>query len=153
MSPRSVTDALLRESPVLREEDPVGEAVRALLDTDLPALPVQDARGRLAGLFGEREFFTALFPGYLGQLSYAGFVTKGLEATLEKRSSCRVEPVGRYLNREHVDVQADFSDAQVAEIFLHHRVLLVPVTDRGAVVGVILREDFFRTLAQRFLGA
>ncbi len=32
---------------------------------------------------------------------------------------------------EHVDVSTDFSDTQVAEIFLHHRVLIVPVTDGG----------------------
>ena len=43
------------------------------------------------------------------------------------------------MNTEHIDVGADFSDAQVAEIFLHHRVLLVPVVDGRQVVGVITR--------------
>ena len=46
---------------------------------------------------------------------------------------------------------SDFSDAEVAEIFLHHRVLLVPVIDEGKVVGVITRGDFFRSVADRFL--
>ena len=55
------------------------------------------------------------------------------------------------MNTEHVDVGTDFSDAQVAEIFLHHRVLIVPVLDDGRVVGVITRTDFFRALAERFL--
>ena len=41
------------------------------------------------------------------------------------------------MNTEHIDVGADFSDAQVAEIFLHHRVLIVPVVDERRVVGVI----------------
>ena len=40
----------------------------------------------------------------------------------------------------------------MAEIFLHHRVLIVPVTDGGRVVGVITRGDFFRSVAERFLG-
>jgi CBS domain-containing protein len=48
-------------------------------------------------------------------------------------------------------VGSDFSDAQVAEIFLHHRVLIVPVGDDGRVVGVITRADFFRSVAERFL--
>ena len=56
------------------------------------------------------------------------------------------------MNTEHVDVGPDFSDTQVAEIFLHHRVLVVPVVDGGRVVGVITRSDFFRTIAERFLG-
>jgi CBS domain-containing protein len=55
------------------------------------------------------------------------------------------------MNTEHVDVPTDASDVQVAETFLHHRVLIVPVTDRGAVQGVITRSDFFARLAVRFL--
>ena len=57
------------------------------------------------------------------------------------------------MNTEHIDVGPDYSDAQVAEIFLHHRVLVVPVVDDGQVLGLIIRRDFFRVLAQRFLEA
>jgi CBS domain-containing protein len=57
------------------------------------------------------------------------------------------------MNTEHIEVGADFSDAQVAEIFLHHRVLLVPVVEERRVVGVITRSDFFRALAERVLEA
>jgi CBS domain-containing protein len=52
---------------------------------------------------------------------------------------------------EHVDVGSEYSDVQVAETFLHHRVLIVPVVEDGRVIGVITRADFFRHLAQRFL--
>jgi CBS domain-containing protein len=105
------------------------------------------------GIFGEREFFTALFPGYLAQLNYAGFVPRSLEPALEKRAACRNDPVRKYMNTEHVEVGTDFSDAQVAETFLHHRVLIVPVVDDGRVTGVITRSDFFRAVAERFLAA
>ena len=54
---------------------------------------------------------------------------------------------------EHVHVDSNFSDLAVAEIFLHHRVLIVPVTHNGRVVGVITRADFFRSVATRFLEA
>jgi CBS domain-containing protein len=57
------------------------------------------------------------------------------------------------VNTEHVDVGADFSDAEVAEIFLHHRVLLVPVTEERRVIGVITRSDFFRSVGERFLAS
>ena len=57
------------------------------------------------------------------------------------------------MNPEHVDVGPDHSDTQLAEIFLHHRVLIIPVVDNGRVTGVITRSDFFRALAERFLGA
>ena len=55
------------------------------------------------------------------------------------------------MNTEHVDVGPDFSDVGLAEIFLHHRVLIVPVTDDKRVVGVITRSDFFAAVADRFL--
>jgi CBS domain-containing protein len=153
MSPRTVTDPLLREAPVVRASDTVGAATRAVLDSGLPALPVVDDHDRLVGIFGEREFLGAVFPAYLKELKYAGFVKRSLEDALEKRRECRAEAVQAYMNTEHIDVGADFSDSQVAEIFLHHRVLVVPVTDGGKVTGVITRSDFFRSVAERFLGA
>jgi CBS domain-containing protein len=151
MSPRAVSGPLVRDAPVLHETDTVGDAVRSLLESDLPALPVVDERGKLTGIFGEREFLGAVFPGYLKELKYAGFVRKSLEDALEKRSECRQETVSRHMNTEHVDVDTEFADLQVAEIFLHHRVLIVPVTDGGRVAGVITRGDFFRSVAERFL--
>jgi CBS-domain-containing membrane protein len=151
MSPRTVTDPLLREAPLLRATDSVADATRALLDSDLPALPVVEDDDRLLGIFGEREFLGAVFPGYLKELKHAGFVKRSLEDALEKRSNCRSEQVRGYVNTEHIDVGTDFSDAEVAEIFLHHRVLLVPVIDDRKVVGVITRHEFFRSVAERFL--
>jgi len=153
VSPRTLTDDLLRESPVLRADDPVSTAVTRLLETDLPALPVASRGGELCGIFGEREFIAALFPGYLSELKYAGFVPRSLEQALEKRAACRDEAVGKHMNTEHIDVPADYSDAHVAEVFLHHRVLIVPVVDGRRIVGVITRSDFFRAVAQRFLAA
>ena len=101
--------------------------------------PVVDERERFAGVFGEREFMGALFPGYLDQLKGAAFLRRSLDEALEKRDACRLEPVGKHMNTEHVDVGSDFADTQVAEIFLHHRVLIVPVVDDGQVIGVITR--------------
>jgi CBS domain-containing protein len=55
--------------------------------------------------------------------------------------------------RRFSDPLTDFSDAQVAEIFPHHRVLILPVIDDGGrVSGVITRSDFFRAIARRCLG-
>jgi CBS domain-containing protein len=45
----------------------------------------------------------------------------------------------------------DFSDVGVAETFLHHPVLILPVTRGRQVIGVITRADFFYRLGTRFL--
>jgi CBS domain-containing protein len=151
MTPRSISDDLVHEVTPLHRDDTVGHAVERIVETGLPALPVLDDRGKLCGIFGEREFMAALFPGYVRELGYAGFVPRKLDEALEKRAACAAEPIGKYMNTEHIDVTEDFSDVEVAETFLHHRVLIVPVTRDGQVVGVLTRGDFFLRLATRFL--
>jgi CBS domain-containing protein len=150
VSPQTFGTSVLRTVPLLTVDQPMLPAALAVLEAEVPALPVVDASGRLRGIFGEREFMTALFPGYLDTLGYAGFVPKSLDRTLEKRAGCAEKPVGAVMNTEHVDVGADFSDAGLAETFLHHRVLIVPVVDGGRVAGIVTRSDFFRALATRF---
>jgi CBS domain-containing protein len=146
--PRQLGEQIVRKVPLLREDQEVGDAVRCIIDTEVPALPVVDAEGELKGIFGEREFIGAIFPGYLGELSYAGFVSEKLEDTLEKRAACVRDPVSKYANTEHIDVSGDWSDAQLAEIFLHHRVLIIPVVEGGEVAGVVTRWDFFKGLVE-----
>ena len=153
MSPQTITELVRRDAPLLRDDMPLTEAVRAVLDAEMPALPVVDRDGKLVGLFGEREFMGALFPGYVKELSYAGFVPRSMESVLEKRASCRAEAVREHMKTEHVDVPPDFADVQLAETFLHHRVLIVPVAEKGRVVGVITRSEFFAALAERFLSS
>jgi CBS domain-containing protein len=152
MNPRRLAEPVLRTPPPLHVDDPVEAAVSRVLDSESPALPVVDARERYAGIFGEREFMEALFPGYLKELRHVAFVQRSLDEALERRTSCRTEPIGRYMNTEHVEVGPDFSDLQVAEIFLHHRVLIVPIVADGRVQAVLTRRDFFRAVAERFVG-
>ena len=151
MTPRTIVEPLVREAPRVREDDPVEVAVKAMLASDLPAVPVVDGGGGLAGVFGEREFMEALFPGYFGQLQSASFVRRTLDEALEKRAGCMAEHVAAYMFTEHVEVERDASDSQIAETFLHHPVLVLPVCEDGRVIGVITRSDFFRSLVERVL--
>ena len=151
MTPDQLSRDLVHEAPLLRREETVGAAVERVLNSRLPALPVVDTNDHLVGIFGEREFMGALFPGYLMELKYAGFVPSTLDDAIEKRSACRHEQVGDYMHTEHIDVGSDVSDAQLAETFLHHQVLVIPVVDAGKVQGVITRADFFRRLGERFV--
>jgi CBS-domain-containing membrane protein len=141
------------QPPLLHAGDTVEAAVRAIVESSLPALPVVDERERFVGIFGEHEFVGAVFPGYLKELKGAAFLRHSLDEALERREACRREPIRGYMNTEHVDVGPDHSDFQLAEVFLHHHVLVIPVVDDGRVVGLIRRSEFFSALAERFLGA
>jgi CBS domain-containing protein len=140
---------LIREVPTLRADEPLGSAVNRLVEAGLPALPVCGEDGKLVGVFGERNVITAVLPGYVGELSSAAFLSSALDDALEHRPECVREPVSQYMNTEHVEVPSDFSYAQLAETFLHHRVAVIPVVDDGRVVGAVTRRDYVKTLAER----
>jgi CBS domain-containing protein len=154
MSPDKLKRALVRRVPTLRTGDEVGNAVMTIVEAGVPALPVVDEEERLYGIFGEREFIGALFPAYFEQLRSARFVTHSIDDVIEQRLECRHDPVSKYANVEPIAARGDWSDAQLAETFLHHRVLVVPIVN-GAdrVVGVVTRWEFFKALAERLTEA
>lgn len=149
MSPQRIATSVRRQIKPVHHGDRMKDALRAILEADVPALPVVDDEGKLLGIFGELEFIGALFPGYLKQLGYAGFVPHSLDEALEKRATCVEEPVDGYMYTDHIDVGEDYSDLGLAEIFLHHRVLIIPIVEDGRLLGIVTREDFFRALARR----
>ncbi|HMS72370.1 MAG TPA: CBS domain-containing protein, partial [Baekduia sp.] len=68
MTDQQLTELTLRDVPVISQDEPLRTALQRVLDRNLPALPVAGADGKYVGIFGEREFLQAIFPGYVGQL-------------------------------------------------------------------------------------
>jgi CBS domain-containing protein len=151
MSPRSLTKSVIRQVPLLGADDRVADASAALVSAKLPALPVVSPDGALLGIFGELELIEALFPGYLGALKSAAFVSASIEDVIEKRLECRLDPVSEHMNTEHIAAGPDHSDTQLAETFLHHGVSIIPIVEGRSVLGVVTRSEFLRGLVERFL--
>ena len=93
---------------------------------------------------------TALFPGYVRELGSAAMIRRSIDETIERRLACAAEPIRPYLTTDHVLVEDDYSDTQLAELFLHHRVLIIPIATDGRVHAVVTRSDFFAALVERF---
>lgn len=146
----SIVKKALREVEPLDADELIGPAARRVIDEGLPGLPAVEKNGSFVGIFGEREFMAALFPGYVGELASAAMVSRSVDETIERRSNCAEQPIRRWLTTDHVLVEDDYSDTQLAELFLHHRVLIVPIATAGKVHAVVTRHDFFRELVNRF---
>ncbi len=147
--PDSIVNQTIQEIEPLGIDDTVAVAARRVLDAGLPALPAVDSKGAFAGIFGEREFMVALFPGYVGELASSAMIKRSIDVAIERRETCRSEPISKYLTTDHVLVEDDYSDTQLAELFLHHRVLVIPIATSGKVHAVVTRSDFFRALFER----
>jgi CBS domain-containing protein len=141
----------MREIEPLSADDTVAEAARRVVATGLPALPAVEGDGRFAGIFGEREFMAAIFPGYVSELASARMVSRNMDEAIDRRIECATEAIRRYLTTEALIVEDDYSDTQLAELFLHHRVLIIPVATKGRVHAVVTRHDFFQTLVATFI--
>jgi CBS domain-containing protein len=151
--PDSIVRSVIREIDPLRADELIAVAARRVLESELPALPAVEDDGSFAGIFGEREFMAALFPGYFGELTSGAMIKRSIDDAIERRVACRSEPIRTYLTTDHVMVSDDYSDTQLAEIFLHHRVLVVPIATDGKVHGVVTRADFFRELVAKLEAA
>ena len=151
--PAKLSNSALREIEPLSADELIGPAVKRLIESDLPGLPAVESDGSFAGIFGEREFMTALFPGYVGELGSSAMIKRSIDVVIERRETCTGEPIRRYLTTDHVVVEDDYSDTRMAELFLHHRVLVIPIATAGNVHAVVTRGDFFRELAGKLLTA
>lgn len=151
MSHPSIEPFVVPDPPLLQVGESVESAVRTLSASALPALPVIDERRHLAGIFGEREFIQALFPGYLGELRHTVAVPRSLDEALERRQACRGETVARHMSRERVRIGRDGAQTQIAEIFLHSDAPIIPVVSGEVVEGLITRQAFVAAAAERFL--
>ena len=151
--PDSIIKSVLREIEPVSADELIGVAARRVVESGLPGLPAVESDGRFAGIFGEREFMSALFPGYFGELASAAMIKRSLDDAIERRESCRSEPIRKYLTTDHVMVADQYSDTQLAEIFLHHRVLVVPIAKAGRIEAVVTRSDFFAELVGKFEAA
>ncbi len=150
--PASLVDDTIREIEPLSVDDTIAVAAARVVEAGLPALPAVDGNGKFAGIFGEREFMAALFPGYLSELASSAMIRRTIDETIERRS-CGQEPIRKYLTTDHVVVEDEYSDTQLAEIFLHHRVLVIPIATAGRIHAVVTRQDFFVALAAKVADA
>ncbi len=148
--PNTLVKETIQEIEPLPADEPVGSATRRVIASGLPGLPAVEPDGSFAGIFGEREFMAALFPGYVDTLHSAAVISRTIDETIDRRTGCAEEPIRDYLTTDSVVVSDDHSDTQLAELFLHHRVLIVPIATAGKVHAVVTRHDFFCELVNRF---
>ncbi|MEJ7876175.1 MAG: CBS domain-containing protein [Solirubrobacterales bacterium] len=149
--PDSIVKEIIQEVEPLQTSSTVGDATRRVIDSGIPGLPVVDANGDFAGIFGEREFMGALLPGYFKELGSSAMIRRSIDHTIDRREGCVSETIEAYMTTDHVLVEDDYSDTHLAELFLHYRVLVIPIATKGKIHAVVTRSDFFRSLATRFL--
>jgi CBS domain-containing protein len=119
MTKRLVTLTLTKDTNVI-------DAIKKLLDHKITSAPVIDSKGRLIGMFSEKDG-VRLF----------------LESVYNQGMSGKV---GEYMTTETISVEATSSIVDLAEKFEKSSIRSFPVFQDGEFVGVISRVDVLRAL-------
>lgn len=149
--PDTIARQVMRKVEPLDAGELVAPAVGRLLDVGLPALPAVEADGSYAGLFGGRELLTAVFPSYLSELRGSAMISSTVDQVLERHVECAGEPIRGHLDTSDVLVDEELADSRLVELFLHHRVPVVPVASGGRVDAVVPFEEFSRAVGRRLV--
>lgn len=119
------SDVMTTNVTTIAPDATVDEAIRVLLDNQISGLPVVDARGMLVGMISEFQLLETVFDPQIRNESVRGFMTRDVIA---------------------VDDGALLAD--VASLFIMHRIRRVPVLREGQLVGLITRRDLLRYVAK-----
>jgi CBS domain-containing protein len=111
----------------LGKDTDVIDAVKKLLDHKITSAPVVDERGRLLGMFSEKDVMNIV-----------------LETAYNQGMSGKV---GDYMTTEVISVDADSSIVDLAEKFQQSSVRSFPVFKDHDLVGIVSRTDVLRALA------
>ena len=130
------------------QDAPFAEAVTELLERSVRMIAVLEGERRVVGLFGGEEFLRGLFPRYLGELHHTAFAGDDPVVLASHAEAVRAEPVARHMVKA-VTVEVDSSPLHVAELFLHSRLLALPVVEGERFVGMLDRVEFARAMLRR----
>jgi CBS domain-containing protein len=104
----------------------ISQAIKKLLDHKITSMPVIDERGKLVGIFSEKD---------------------GIKVFVESAYNQSMDgAVGEIMNKEPLIIDADASLVDVAAKFEETPARSFPVFQNGELVGIISRVDVLRAL-------
>jgi CBS domain-containing protein len=142
-----VRDIMDRDLTSLSEETALIEAISLIAAHKTSGLPVLDNNGRVVGFLSEGDVLKAAIPGYLGYMD-ENFAMPDVEKIKSRIKRVGTDPVREYMTRGALvfDETETVSNALVALFRRNARV--APVVQKGALVGVVNREDILKGFVQ-----
>jgi CBS domain-containing protein len=122
----AVADFMTTNLVTVTPNTEISQAIKRLLDHKITSMPVVDERGKLLGVFSEKDGMKI-------------FVESAYNQSMEGK-------VGEFMSHEPLSINADASLVDVATQFQHAPIRSFPVLQNGELVGIISRVDVMRAL-------
>jgi CBS domain-containing protein len=119
------------------------EALKVLLENNVPGVPVVDEEGLLVGFVTDGHLLASALPEYLKVMADVSFVSEAGDEWVDYFAGSAEKPVSEVMSTEVSQVELGDSEVVVAHKMVHDGVSSVVVTEGGKVVGVVNRLDLF----------
>ena len=119
------------------------EALKLLLENNVPGVPVVDKEGLLVGFVSDGHLLASALPKYLTIMEDVSFVSEAGDEWVDYFAGSAEKPVSDVMSTEVSQVELGDSEVVVAHKMVHDGVSSVVVTEGGKVVGVVNRLDLF----------
>ena len=119
------------------------EALKVLLENNVPGVPVVDEEGLLVGFVTDGHLLASALPEYLKVMADVSFVSEAGDEWVDYFAGSAERSVSEVMSTEVSQVELGDSEVVVAHKMVHDGVSSVVVTEGGKVVGVVNRLDLF----------
>lgn len=136
-----ISEIMTQEVKTLLPDTPAVEALKRLFENRISGLPVVDGRGRLIGMFTEKDILRAIMPSYISQVGH--FVYENSPKTIKSKVAKLADyKVSDLMRKDVVKVFEEVPVYEVAHIMLTQNVRRIPVVDTDdRVKGIVARSD------------
>jgi CBS domain-containing protein len=138
----AVAEIMRHEIAVVSPDVPVRRVVEAMVEASVDGVLVIDGRGRVIGSVGDEQLVARLNASR-DRPWWHRPMDEDRESTDPRLSTL---PAGEVMLRRVVTVDPALSVTSAARLFDEHAVTVMPVVDRGRLVGALFRRDLVSRL-------
>jgi CBS domain-containing protein len=138
-----IGELMRHEVAVVSPDAPVRRVVEVMVDAGVEGVLVVDGRGRVIGSVGDDQLVAGLHASR-SRSWWGRPVTDGDESRADERLSTRA--AADVMLRRVVAVDPATPAASAIRLFDEYGVNVMPVVDRGTLVGAVFRGDLVRRL-------
>ncbi|MEK6727105.1 MAG: CBS domain-containing protein [Candidatus Omnitrophota bacterium] len=134
----------------VKPDDFAGEALSRLFRLKISGLPVIDEKGKLVGMFTEKEILTKVLPSYVEKVGIFRYEEnpKAIKQKVIALASLKVKDIMR---KDVVVVDEDTTLCEAAHLMLSQKVRRLPVLNASKeIVGIVARVDVVKALFEEY---
>jgi CBS domain-containing protein len=139
-------EEIMHPAVCVTPDAPAREALKVLLDNNVPGVPVVDEDGTLQGFVTDGHLLDSALPPYMKLMDSMNFVPENADKWVSYLIEAADRPVGEVMSREVSQVDVGRSEIAVAHKMVHDGVSSVVITREGKVVGIVNRLDLYSAI-------